>query len=112
MVGRVFFYCYGKSRLCCPYGTKLYIDVFVGSGQDNIWRFNRFYGQSKWSDKCKSWEPIRELKEVCDMPWLIMEGLNEILYPFEKEGSNSHPLHFMHAFTDAGYIGDKFTWHA
>jgi hypothetical protein len=49
-----------------------------------------------------------------------MGDLNDILYPFEKEGGNPRPVHCMQAFRDAlddcnlsdvGYVGDKFTWH-
>jgi endonuclease/exonuclease/phosphatase family metal-dependent hydrolase len=54
------------------------------------------------------------------MPWLVIGDLNEILYPFEKEGGRDCPIQFMQAFRDAlvecnledmGYKGDKFTRH-
>ena len=49
-----------------------------------------------------------------------MGDMNEIMYPFEKEGGNRRPAQFMEAFrdvisecglTDLGFSGDKFTWH-
>ena len=49
-----------------------------------------------------------------------MGDFNEIIYPFEKEGGNPRPNHFMQAFRDVlsdwslndiGFHGDKFTWH-
>jgi hypothetical protein len=44
-------------------------------------------------EKHLSWERIRELNDVY-IPWLIMVDLNEILYPFEKEGgSKTSPIH-------------------
>ena len=57
---------------------------------------------------------------VVNLSWLLMGDFNEILYPFEKEGGNPRPLHFMQNFrnviadcnlSDCGFIGEKFTWH-
>lgn len=102
------------------YKTDSYIDVDVGCGQDNIWRFTGFYGEPSWADKYKSWDQIRELHAITTMPWLIMGDLNEVLYPFEKEGGRNRLVQFMQAFRDVladcgledlGYVGDKFTWH-
>jgi ribosome-binding protein aMBF1 (putative translation factor) len=100
--------------------TQNYIDVFIGVGQENIWRFTGFYGEPRWEDKYMSWIRLRELKEVTSMPWLVMGDLNEVLYSFEKEGGRPRPNQFLIAFqealadcglTDLGYSGDKFTWH-
>ena len=47
-----------------------------------------------------------------------MGDLNEILYPFEKEGGNLRPAYFMEAFreamiecglSDLGYTSEKFS---
>ena len=54
------------------------------------------------------------------MPWMLLGDINEILYPFEKEGGNPRPVLCMQSFrdvltecglSDLGYTGDKFTWH-
>ena len=106
--------------LSLRFKTENYIDVFIGCGQEQIWRFTGFYGEPRWADKHLSWDRIRELKTVNTMPWLLMGDMNEILYPFEKEGGNPRPTHFTEAFrdvidecglSDLGYTGDKFTWH-
>jgi hypothetical protein len=100
--------------------TDNFIDVFIGTGQDHIWRFTGFYGESKWSDKYKSWDRLRELRTVSSMPWVVMGDMNEILYPFEKEGGRARPSQYLQAFqdtltecglSDLGFIGDKYTWH-
>jgi hypothetical protein len=44
------------------YKTDNYIDVFIGAGQENIWRFTGFYGESKWADKHLSWDLLREMR--------------------------------------------------
>lgn len=97
-----------------------FIDVFIGSGADNFWRFTDMYGEPKWADKHLTWERIRELRALVDMPWMLAGDLNDIMYSFEKEGGNPRPPQYMAAFRDAldesglldlGYYGDKFTWH-
>lgn len=100
--------------------TENLINVFIGSGADNLWRLTRFYGEPKWKDKHLSWDRLRELKYIGDMPWMVIGDMNEIMYFFEKEGGNKRPTHFMQAFKDVvdecnlsdyGFIGDEFTWH-
>ena len=61
------------------YKMSNYIDVFVGSAQSNVWRFTGLYGEPKWQDKHKTWQRLRELHAVVDLPWLVMGDLNEIL---------------------------------
>jgi hypothetical protein len=102
------------------YKNENYIDVYVGEGLANIWRFTGFYGEPSWANKYLSWERLRELKSVTSMPWVVMGDFNEILYSFEKEGGRTRPNNFLLAFqealidsglSDLGYTGDKFTWH-
>ena len=63
--------------LSLRFKTNNYIDVFIGCGQEHIWRFTGFYGEPRWADKKLSWDRIRELKAVNTMPWLLMHGGHE-----------------------------------
>lgn len=67
-----------------------------------------------------TWDRLRNLRSVVDMPWMVIGDLNEILYPFKKEGGRDRSERYMQAFrsalddcnlSDFGYTGDKFTWH-
>jgi exonuclease III len=98
--------------------TKNFIDVIIGIGQENAWRFTGMYGEPRWENKHLTWERLRELNQFGDSPWLVMGDLNDILYPFEKEGGRPRPNRCMKAFRDCledchlmdvGYTGDKFT---
>jgi exonuclease III len=68
--------------------NKNLIDVFIGSGADNFWRFTGLYGEPKWADKHLTWQRLKELKAVCNMPWVVIGDMNEIMFSFEKEGGN------------------------
>jgi hypothetical protein len=75
---------------------------------------------ARWQDKHITWQILRDLHAQANYPWLVMGDMNEILYPFKKEGGNPRPEYLMRNFRDAindcnladfGYTGNKFTWH-
>ena len=66
-----------------------------------------------------TWDYIRHLHSVVDLPWIMAGDFNEILYSHEKEGGAIRPQRCMQAFRDTliecdledmGHIGDIFTW--
>ena len=98
---------------------KNFIDVTVGDGTDEVWRFTGFYGEPKWEDKHLSWSCLRDLHQRIKLPWLIVGDFNEILYSHEKEGGALRPMHMMQNFRDAlvdceledmGCSGELYTW--
>jgi hypothetical protein len=40
-----------------------YIDVKVVESPGKIWRLTGIYGESRWKDKWKTWDKLRELKK-------------------------------------------------
>ena len=42
---------------------KNFIDVTVGDGTDEVWRFTGFYGEPKWEDKHLWWSCLRHLHQ-------------------------------------------------
>jgi hypothetical protein len=96
-----------------------YIDVKITEGPNNIWRFTGLYEEPRWEDRYKTWDKLRELKNIFTLPWVVMGDFSEILYSHEKEGGNPRPQSYMQAFRDAlvdcelddmGFSGDVFTW--
>ena len=96
-----------------------YIDVRVIEGPDKIWRLTGIYGEPRWEDKHKTWDKLRELHGVSNLPWAIIGDFNEILFSHEKEGGNRRPHRCMDAFREAlvdceledlGFYGEIFTW--
>lgn len=62
---------------------------------------------------------MQQLHQIHNLPWLMVEDLNEIQFLHEKEGSNPRPVQYMHAFQediddcelhDLRFISDPFTW--
>lgn len=98
----------------------MFIDVKVEDVDGSCWRLTGMYGDFRWENKHKTWERMRRLHQLHDLPWLLIGDLNEIQYLNEKEGGNPRPQQYMQAFqsaindcelSDLGYLGDKFTWH-
>ncbi|XP_028068804.1 uncharacterized protein LOC114271378 [Camellia sinensis] len=97
-----------------------HVDAVVESdGGIGNWRFTGFYGHPEVVKKWDSWELLRRLGGLDDLPWLVVEDFNEILLPSEKLGlgdrSRAQIDAFQHALSDCsladlGFFGPYFTW--
>ena len=79
------------------FSAPKYIDVRVVEAPDKIWRLTGIYGEPRWQDKYKTWDKLRELNGLHNMPWLVIGDFNEILFSHEKEGGNPRPQAYMQA---------------
>jgi hypothetical protein len=96
-----------------------YIDVKIMENPQKIWRLTWVYGEPRWEDRHLTWDKLRELKLVSNIPWVVLGDLNEIAFSHEKEGGNQRPNVYMQAFrdclddcelVDVGFSGEPFTW--
>ena len=96
-----------------------FIDVRVDEHTVSAWRFTGFYGEPSADRKHLSWQYIRDLKAMNNIPWLIGGDFNDIMFGSEKEGGNIRPQRCMQLFREAdddcsledlGFIGEEFTW--
>lgn len=83
------------------------------------WRFTRFYGNPRLSERSQSWELLKKLSKVDDMPWLDGGDFNEILSVEDKRGGAPQSCGALIAFqacldgcdlTDLKWRGNRFTW--
>jgi exonuclease III len=95
------------------------IDLRIKETSGAGWRFTGFYGEPSGDRKHLSWDYMRELHAMVDLPWIMVGDFNEISHIHEKEGGAARPLRSMQAFSNAlndcglddlGYTGDLFTW--
>jgi hypothetical protein len=66
-----------------------------------IWRLTGIYGEPRWEDKYKTWDKLRQLKQINNLPWIVIGDFNEILFSHKKEGGNARPQHYMDAFRNS-----------
>ncbi|GMI83525.1 hypothetical protein HRI_002021800 [Hibiscus trionum] len=97
-----------------------HIDFMVfddGSGQ--WWRCTGFYGAPKEQNRRASWNLLRQLNDLPNVPWLIIGDFNELLFSFEKSGGRIRSQRQMDDFREAledcsladiGYTGRWYTW--
>ncbi|XP_062114029.1 uncharacterized protein LOC133825047 [Humulus lupulus] len=99
--------------------SRFHIDVLISSHDGLKWRFTGIYGQPDHSLRKNFWKFFGRLADGYSWPWLCGGDLNEILFPYEKEGGLARPQHFMDNFrnalaktnlVDLGYVGSPFTW--
>jgi hypothetical protein len=62
----------------------MYIDVWIIESLEKIWRFTGIYGESRWDQKYKTWDKLRELRNNSPLPWIILDDFNELLFSHEK----------------------------
>ncbi|KAK6149686.1 hypothetical protein DH2020_017211 [Rehmannia glutinosa] len=83
------------------------------------WRLSGIYGWPEDSQKCHTWQLIRDIRGNNNTPWLCMGDFNEILYHSEKVGGRLKEDSKLKAFQDVlsecnlddlGFEGYNFTW--
>lgn len=83
------------------------------------WRMTCFYGYPELHRCINSWELIKTLAKVSNLPWCIIGDFNDLLYDSDKEGSHPHPQSLKDGFKealDASLLseielqGGLFTW--
>ncbi|OMO52435.1 reverse transcriptase [Corchorus capsularis] len=84
-------------RVCLGYDSCLAVNC-RGSDLATAWRFIGFYGRPETHRRNESWQLIRTLKAVSNLPWLLSGDFNEILRSDEKIGGLSRLFHQMDVF--------------
>ncbi|KAL5759510.1 hypothetical protein ACOSQ2_018348 [Xanthoceras sorbifolium] len=96
-----------------------HIDARITMDDGVMWRFSGFYGNPNPRDRDSSWELLRRLRLVDQLPWVCGGDFNEILSLSEKQGGSEKSiggvLNFRKAVEDCdlfdpGCSGPRLTW--
>ena len=68
-----------------------YIEIRIKETTAAGWRFTGFYSEPSSDRKHLSWEYLRGLHTLADLPWIVGGDFDEILQAHEKEGGRHAP---------------------
>lgn len=71
--------------------TRHHIDVVVKEENKITWKFIGFYEHPNPSQRYHSWELLKRIKSLSQLPWLVGGYLNEILCNSEKRRHGKNP---------------------
>lgn len=83
------------------------------------WRLTAFYGYLERSRRRESWELIRSLSLMSQLPWCILGYFNDMLRTSDKKGRVEHPRWLLNGFRDVVHDcelydlpleGYQYTW--
>lgn len=99
--------------------SQNHIDIQLLESDCVAWRLTCFYGYPERSKRKNSWDLIRQLAGVSQVPWLIVGDFNDLLHKSDKWELHDHPQSLMDGFRSAiedsdlsemELCGGKFTW--
>ncbi|KAJ8754033.1 hypothetical protein K2173_001931 [Erythroxylum novogranatense] len=99
--------------------SQHHVDIVVVMEGLKRWRLTGFYGYPERHSRHLGWNLIRRLHTQSTLPWCVIGDFNDIMFPFEKQGNQSHPRALMEGFQqtlsschlyDLGAEGSLFTW--
>ncbi|MCI48974.1 endonuclease/exonuclease/phosphatase family protein, partial [Trifolium medium] len=65
------------------------------------WRITCYYGYPERSRRRQTWELLRELQDMSDLPWCIMGDFNDLFSQEDKKGTHPHPNWLCNGFRSA-----------
>lgn len=81
--------------------SRNHIDIVFNDNNIAAWRLSCFYGFPERSRSSMSWDLIRLLASVSQLPWCIFGDFNDLLYDSDKYGQVPHPPSLMDGFRKA-----------
>lgn len=96
-----------------------YIDIVMLKDSTPHWRLTCFYGYPERERMRDSWELIRHLSRMSNLPWCIIGDFNDLLFQSDKAGVHKHPQYLLDDFRktvedcglrDIDLRGGNFTW--
>lgn len=80
--------------------SRYHIDVHIKTEDLREWRFMGLYGNPEASNRSSTWNLIRTLNSIEQMPWLLGGDFNEVLHLHEKRGGRPRSVNHIGAFKE------------
>ncbi|CAM8886400.1 unnamed protein product [Rhodiola kirilowii] len=115
--GGLAFWWTGEVTITIKSYSDHHIDALVEG--DEPFRVTLFYGHPMTSRRAESWNLLRRLRDVSDLPWFIAGDFNEVLFGWEVRGRRLRGEWQMRRFRevlqdctlmDLSYKGSQFTY--
>lgn len=96
-----------------------FIDAQITNVNEVKWRMTGFYGFPERARRRESWDLLKLLASVSDLPWVVVGDFNDMVNISDKKGNCVHPQSlldgFKQAIEDCGLIeldlmGGNYTW--
>ena len=78
-----------------------HIDAKIEEADHDPWRLTCVYGEAQTHLRHQTWDILKGISTVSDLPWLCFRDFNEVLRPEEYEGSANMSNTYIQGFRDA-----------
>ncbi|XP_058775465.1 uncharacterized protein LOC131649724 [Vicia villosa] len=99
--------------------SRNYVNLLVEDESKGGWRLTCYYGYPERTCRREAWDMLRDLRNMSDVPWCVIEDFNDLLSQHDKVGIHQHPnwlcTGFREAVSDCNLLdvpleGHPFTW--
>lgn len=96
-----------------------HIDMLFMENNSVSWRLSCYYGYPERTRQRESWNLIRRLADISNIPWCIWGDFNDLMTTSDKKGKIAHPQYLLDGFSNViadcqlaeiNLTGGKFTW--
>lgn len=96
-----------------------HIDMLFMDNNTLSWRLSCYYGYPERTRRRESWNLIRRLTNISNVPWCIWGDFNDLMFASDKKGKVAHPQYLLDDFrnvveecqlSEISLRGGKFTW--
>lgn len=99
--------------------SKNHVDVIVTIRGWHKFRLTGIYGEPNRARREETWDLLRSLNTMEDIPWVLIGDMNNVLKQTDKRGGNPYPQRLLNGFQgalddcdlhDVNLEGYQFTW--
>lgn len=78
--------------------SKNHVDVLVDIRGWHKFRLTGIYGEPNRAKREETWDLLRSLNTMEDIPWVLIGDMNNVLKQTDKRGGNPYPQRLLDGF--------------